>query len=625
MTDVKKRRTRKWIIGILMVLAFVEGVYLVAGNLFLRGDFLAERLNRRPEKFEISWEGATTILPGRVRVSGLRLSGHSPRIDWSMDLETAVLQVGLTRLIHREFHTGGATGNGLIVRFEPRKPSPEEDADKRPASAGGSGSSEASGDPRSDRPRWTISLDGLDITGFRELSAGTYLLAGDGALGGSMTYVTRGSLRLDGVSLSFLQLELTRGETLVANDLRLECRLESEAFDPREHRGRHALQFISGTAKLEGRMAEPIFLNDYLVKAEWLEVQGEEGLIDAELVIDHGVLKPGTRVDYRSDRLAATVLDNLAVGRGVISARVTGDEPNVQTEMVVAFEEMEITREGDPAPHIRGSGLSITGSGPQLDLFGELPELEVRIDLTDAEAQDLSLYNDYFPASADVAFAAGGRCRVDAFLEGRGDNCTAGLTLGGRGIGAAVRQVPLEGDLDLRISLTGGRISEMLFDIAETELSLVNVNFPQTEEPLKGGWWVRAWLEGGTLKWARPFALVAPVKLEMRDSRPVVALFTEGNRKVKWVRSLLEIENITGRTDLHADQRMVTVTDLELHGENLEILADLEFVRKKADGLLFVKFHRLSAATEGCSGDRSWKLFGAREWFTDRREARRAR
>ena len=93
--------------------------------------------------------------------------------------------------------------------------------------------------------------------------------------------------------------------------------------------------------------------------------------------------------------------------------------------------------------------------------------------------------------------------------------------------------------------------------------------------------------------------------------------------RIKWIKGLLEIENITGRTDLHADQRVVTARDLELHGEKLEILADIEFVGKKADGLIFVELHGFSAATEGCSGDRSWKLFGAREWFTARREQRR--
>ncbi len=619
MTEVKKRRTRKWIIGILLLLVFLEVVYLVGGNLLLRSDFLARKLNRRPEKFEISWERATTILPGRVKVSGVRVAGHSPRMDWSMDLEAVVLRVGLTRLFHREFHTSGVTGSGLNVRFEPREPPPEEGGEKRPASSGGTGSTGVPGEPRPDRPRWTISLGGLDITGFRDLTAGAYLLKGQGALGGSMTYVTRGPLRLDGVTLSFPSLELSRRETLVAGDLHLECRLESEAFDPRENRGRRALQFVSGTVSLEGRMAEPVFLNDYLVKAEWLEVHGEEGRVDAELVIDHGAVKPGSRVDYHSDRLAARVLDNMAEGRGTISARVTGDEAGVKTGVAVTFEAMEITREGDPSPHIRGSGLQITGHGPEMNLAGDFPELEMRVDLVNAEAQDLSLYNDYFPASADVAFDAGGTCRVDAFLEARGEQCTAGLTLGGKKIGASVRQVPLEGDLDLEISLTGGQITEMQFDIAETELSLVNVTFPESEEQLEGGWWARAWLEGGTLKWARPLALDAPVKLEMRDSRPVVALFTQGKSKIRWIKGLLEIENITGRTDLHADQRVVTVTDLELHGEKLEILADLEFVRKKADGLIFVEFHGFSTATEGCSGDRSWKLFGAREWFDARR------
>jgi hypothetical protein len=624
MTEVRNRRTRKWVIGILLLLLAVpEVVYLVGANLLLRSDFLAQKLNRRPEKFEISWDRAITILPGRVRVSGLRLAGHSPRIGWSMDLEKAVLRVGLLRLFSREFHTSWAVGHGLTLRFEQVEAAGDVDGavdgEKRPPVAGGNGSADTTGDARPDRPHWTVSLDGLDLTGFRDLTAGRYRLAGDGTLGGYVIYVTRGPLRLDGVTLSFPSLVLTRRGTLVTSGLRLECRLESEAFDPRENRGRRALQFVSGTVSLEGRMAEPVFLNDDLVKAEWLEIQGEEGHVDAELVIDHGAVQPGSRVDYQSDRLAVRVLDNMAEGRGTISAWVTGDGDEVQTGVAVTFEEMAITREGDPSPHIRGSGLRITGLGPEVNLAGELPELEMRVDLAGAEAQDLSLYNDYFPPSADVAFRAGGKCRVDAFLEARGDRCTAGLTLGGKGIGAAVRQVPLEGDLDLEISLSGGRITEMLFDIAETELSLVNVTFPESEEQLEGGWWARAWLEGGTLKWARPFGLDAPVRLEMRDSRPVVALFAEGHRKVRWIRSLLEIENITGRTDLHADQRVVSLTDLELHGEKLEILADLTFVRKKSDGLIFVEFHGFSAATEGCSGDRSWKLFGAREWFTARR------
>jgi hypothetical protein len=252
-----------------------------------------------------------------------------------------------------------------------------------------------------------------------------------------------------------------------------------------------------------------------------------------------------------------------------------------------------------------------------------MPRPEVKLVLEDAEAQNLGLYNGYLPASAGVTFAAGSRCRVDAFLEVVDGKGRAGLTLAGAGIGAMVRQVPLKGDLELDIALDNGQVPEMTFDITETRLSLENVSFTGTDGQSIEDWWARAWLEGGTVQWDRPIALEAPVRLEMRDSRPVVALFAEGSRTVRWLRTVLEIENITGRTDLNADRELVTLTDLELHGENLEILSDIEFRGKQSDGLIFVKFHRISAATEGTAGARSWKLFGARDWFNARREDRR--
>jgi len=625
MAKGEKRWWRRVLFGILLALLLLEVTWLVAGNIFLASDFLAGKLNRRPEKFSISWGRAITPLPGLLHVSGLHLSGRSPRIDWHADLERAWVRVELTPFFHREFSVTSADGRGLSVRFEPQSRAPGDDpeAASTPGEGGEGNAPESSAASRTGRPRWTIALRGLDFTGFRELTAGTSRLTGEGALRGGLTYVTRGELQLDGVTLDFPRLELTRKGTLVADDLRLACHLESDPFNPREHRGRHAMAFVTARAELAGRMAEPIFLNDFLANAPWLQVQGEEGRIDANLVIDHGVVRAGSRVDFRSEWLAAKVLDNMATGRGVIEARVSGEGPDVVTEVIVAFEEMEITRDEDDEPHLRGSGLRISSRASEIQLDGDPPQPEVRVDLIDAEAQDLSLYNDYLPASADVAFTAGGRCRVDAFLEvidGRG---RAGLTLSGDSVSASVRQVPLEGDLELDIGLVNGRIPEMTFDIAETRLSLDNVTFTGADDQPVDDWWARAWLEGGTLTWARPFTLEAPVKLEMRDSRPVVALFAEGSRTVRWLRTLLEIENITGRTDLRADRRLVTLTDLELHGKELEILSDLEFRRRKSDGLIFVKFHRIAAATEGHEGRKSWKLFGARDWFNARRHDRR--
>jgi len=69
--DPKPRpRLRKWGLGIPIALLALEVFYVVAANVALRSQFVADLINRKPEKMLIQWSSATTYFPGVVHIEG---------------------------------------------------------------------------------------------------------------------------------------------------------------------------------------------------------------------------------------------------------------------------------------------------------------------------------------------------------------------------------------------------------------------------------------------------------------------------------------------------------------------------------------------------------------------------
>lgn len=126
-----RARTALWIKRLIVALLAVTGLYLVAANLLINTS-LSSLLNRRPERFKISWSRAWSVWPGLVQVRGLAIEGKSRNVEWTVAAERARGWVGLPQLLGRRFHlrslhaeeVRSSVVRGLGVGLPPRPPPP---------------------------------------------------------------------------------------------------------------------------------------------------------------------------------------------------------------------------------------------------------------------------------------------------------------------------------------------------------------------------------------------------------------------------------------------------------------------------------------------------------------------
>jgi hypothetical protein len=118
-----RRWTRRTAIG----LAALYAAYLAAGNVLLNTSPGRDLANRQPEKFVASWASAWTLYPGHVRASELRIAGHTRRVVWSVQADTAHGRIALLPLLTKELRFPSITATGVtggaslidVVRLPP--------------------------------------------------------------------------------------------------------------------------------------------------------------------------------------------------------------------------------------------------------------------------------------------------------------------------------------------------------------------------------------------------------------------------------------------------------------------------------------------------------------------------
>src|SRR6185295_14138054 len=81
-----RRRFRKGLIvmGAILGLLGANLLYVRAAARWLRSPELAALLNRRPERFRMSWREARSPFPGWLVVHDLHLAGRTRRTRWSL-------------------------------------------------------------------------------------------------------------------------------------------------------------------------------------------------------------------------------------------------------------------------------------------------------------------------------------------------------------------------------------------------------------------------------------------------------------------------------------------------------------------------------------------------------------
>ncbi|HEY0333436.1 MAG TPA: hypothetical protein VGC74_06950 [Stenotrophomonas sp.] len=94
----------RWLRWPLLGLVGLYLAYVLAANVFLNTGLAPWAINRKPEKFTLHWDWATSVWPGRVDVHGPRLRGHVRQTRWWIDAERARGHIFMTALFARQVH-----------------------------------------------------------------------------------------------------------------------------------------------------------------------------------------------------------------------------------------------------------------------------------------------------------------------------------------------------------------------------------------------------------------------------------------------------------------------------------------------------------------------------------------
>ncbi len=109
---------------IIVVFAF----YLLAGNVFLNTEFGPWAINRKPEKFHISWSHGLTWWPGHVALWNVKARGHVRHVVWNAGARRAQARIALLPLFGKELRVtslGVDDVAGDVDRIDEDIPAPD--------------------------------------------------------------------------------------------------------------------------------------------------------------------------------------------------------------------------------------------------------------------------------------------------------------------------------------------------------------------------------------------------------------------------------------------------------------------------------------------------------------------
>jgi len=613
------RLLKRGLIAIAVAAIVLEGAYVVAANVFLNTRLASRTFNRKPQRFQIHWRTAWTLWPGTVSLRGIDVRGRTRRTDWYAHLDSVTTTFDALPLFRRTVHLRSVQAAGVDYRLRhdrppgsPRAAAPEdlppipESLDSPPAEPA------ARAAPRPHGPPWTILADRIvcDVTA---LWIDRFRLTGPLRVDTPMSLVVRGPMDFPRVRVTMSAGDLRAGDQAIFAALGLDVDATLHPFVPRSARGPAFFHYLSGRFDLRSESASLAFLETYFKKAPWIRFN-TRAAGRAELWLDHGRLRPGTRIEFDNDSVDMVFLDRHLKGKGVITGTVVEVAGTAQSRFTAHLKEFQVAPVGSDAPIARGENATLVASSTALDLGDPCTDLHVFFDLPQARILDLGFYNSMIPAGSGFRLLSG-TGTLAYHLEGSHEERSlhGRIPLVVRNGAAEFKGFPIRGHFDLQTELRQASPRELIFDISGTRLDL-SADAPSWSGVIR--------LPSARMRFSDPIAADAAIRLSLQDTRPLVAMFDAFKGVPGWLQSMMIIPDIRGRAAFRLRRDRVDVDDMDITGRGLRALADLTLGKGAMEGILYLRFHGIPLGIGLKPGGRDLKILRPRTWF-DRERARR--
>jgi hypothetical protein len=404
--------------------------YLVGMNAFLQTRWFRNLINFSPEQLRVEYRGAYSILPGKIHADGLSIRGSDGSVQWILEIDTCDFHVQFLDLMHRRFHADHVRGSGLSMRIRLRLKQEEVTPRRVAALPPVPGFSDPPyleiGPPTApltdaNYRLWSIQLDDVDAQHVREVWVQTLRYAGDMRVRGRWLFRPLRWLEIGPATVDVAGLDVSYG---LARPLLREMRGTVEStvhpFDVREAEGLEFFRYVSAKMSASG-LGDASELFEQLEPASSWKLAARESPLELRVLIDHGLLKPGSLVSAASTETQLFVADRGFSASLMAELRVEGESERPVTLVDVGASRIRSTDHGIEVA--RAASASIHLESPSLDVARpSLAGTSFSAELHEAEAPSVAVLHPLFPegvtARSEVSHLGG-------HLEGSLDEETA--------------------------------------------------------------------------------------------------------------------------------------------------------------------------------------------------------
>jgi hypothetical protein len=588
-----------------LLLVAIEIVWLGAANLLLNSDLLSALINRKPEKFSIHWESARSWYPLRFHARGLVYEQHT----WTMDITARATQASasfrLLPLLGLRFVLDDVDAHELSVALLREVPDGEKPA------------------PRKTEPGLRMALEGVQVHGPLVFSFNDVTIAGgEPSLTGNFGIQIRGEMEVFDTTLDWPDAQITLAGQTVAESISLGFDGGVAPFNPKVQKGLALLEQVSGQLDVEGYSDNLRPLQLLFPGVAWIEKIDGAGDVALHLTLEEGKLQPGSDVDVAASGLELSFLGFVADGSGQVTLDVSEDDSGRHGQADIVFESFGLARQGDAEPMARGSGLTLSARAQDLGLGASLDGLDIELQIPDSEVPDVSLLGRSLPPGLGIE-VIGGSATLSGQLEahGREEEAKGVFAIRGNDLEGRFRDMQFGLDLAFDTQISGRDLDDFEVQLVGTEVRLFDGVFDGEATEVDDGWWMTIGIPAGRANLAPPVAIDAELELAMRDTRAMIALFAEVKRWIRHFEGFLTVRDVDGSAALQVVGPKVSVRDISLAGDRLEVMAELELEKEASDGIFWGKLGVFSLGMQRVGEETDFKLVNGREWYEEQRAA----
>jgi hypothetical protein len=429
-------------------------------------------------------------------------------------------------------------------------------------------------------------------------ASGTLHLRGEDIGGELFETAVEGGLRLD-LELRNLHLD---GSALDISGTRVELYAAGDAGNERLHTllnlgdarftdwlnaSNTPNRALQGRIALDGRVTQLGFLDNFLPREHGVRVRGE-GRIDADLILRHETLAPGSRVRIDAVPLQVDFLDYRARGDGRLSLETDGRARDPGAALELNLPRFSLGRQDGSESYIEGQDLSLGSRTPSLKRAtgaDAARHVTTRIRLPKAQLKDLAVYNRYLPKDAGLTLLSG-NADLNMLFNLDGQEADGEINLQSRDTRLRMDTQELGGNLVLEARLRRGDIASMTFDASGSRIRLDGMTLTEPDGSKTADWWAELRLDEGRLVWAEPLDLESRLTLGMRDTGLLARLFVAQARERDWLGRLLTVPDVKGTARVRLREESIHLWNARLSAGPLVLFADLKMQDALLDGEL---------------------------------------